>query len=85
MGLVKKFFYISCLCPLLGWADPAAQMAHSQAVDVHVINQNGLTQSGSGTAFVRKTKDNKDIVFILPVFTSSRTTISQEREPSPRV
>ena len=65
MGLVKKFFYISCLCPLLGWADPAAQMAHSQAVDVHVINQNGFTQSGSGTAFVRKTKDKKDIVFIL--------------------
>ena len=65
MGLVKRFFYIACLCPLLGWADPAAQMAHSQAVDVHVINQNGFTQSGSGTAFVRKTKDNKDIVFIL--------------------
>ena len=80
MCLVKKFFYIACLCPLLGYTDPAAQMAHSQAVDIHIINQNGLSQSGSGTAFVRKTKDNKDIVFILTcVHVLMDTNITGER------
>ena len=49
----------------MGQADPPAQMAQRQAVDVHVIKQNGRSQSGSGTAFLRKTKDNKDIAFIL--------------------
>tara|TARA_R110000824_G_scaffold388092_1_gene583541 strand:- start:2179 stop:2931 length:753 start_codon:yes stop_codon:yes gene_type:complete len=65
MGLLKMIFYLACLFPLLGYGDPSAQRAHSQAVDIKVINQNGFSQSGSGTAFVRKTKDNKDIVFIL--------------------
>ena len=64
MRLVKSFIYIVCLCSLLGYSDPAAQMSHRQAL-MYMSSTKRILPIWLWNAFVRKTKDNKDIVFIL--------------------